>query len=207
MANMIFQATWEQVVSGAKTQTRRIVKWDEYKAPYGLAVPKETIKSVRVPRSRNGVELPSHVVYEVGKQYAVMPARGVRGLRKVADIQITCIRREDVREISEADAVAEGFGYKYYPSEAYFGFIETWASMHDPAFKFWYEPRIVDYMWYTSQRQMNQGQSEVGGWEHLLAAIKSRPAAHYDAWVLDFRVVAVYADAIEIARQLLQEAA
>ena len=78
--------------------------------------------------------------------------------------------------------------------------------MHDPAFKFWYEPRIVDYMWYTSQRQMNQGslRSADGNTHSLL--LKSRPAARYDAWCLDFRVVAVHADAIG-SRQLLQEAA
>lgn len=233
MANMIFQHTWQQVVSGAKTQTRRIVKpkpegrmrigeqyiYDELDSGFQYVDENdevvETPKVVTVYYTHGGwlngdvavePDFYERTKWEVGKRYAVMPARGVRGLRKVADIEITRIRREDIREISAEDVTAEGFRAEY-PSGAYFGFIETWASMHDPAFKFWYEPRIVDYMWYTSQRQMNQGQSEVGGWEHLLAAIKSRPAAHYDAWVLDFRVVAVYADAIEIARQLLQEAA
>ena len=181
MANMIFQHTWEKVVSGAKTQTRRIVKWDEYKAPYGLAVPKDTIKSVCVPRSRNGVELPSHVVYEVGKQYAVMPARGVRGLRKVANIEITRIRREDVREITESDAIAEGF---YGDVDFWY----TWVEMHDKAYYETFKYAAdVDYL------------NEYGFFD--------RPDKYYDAWALDFRVINVYADAIEIARQLLTEAA
>lgn len=192
MANMIFQHTWEQVVAGKKTQTRRIVRKGDYPYP----------DTGRILEARfNG-----RPFYACAQTFAVMPARAVKGLRKVADIQITRIRREDVREISEADALAEGFK-TYFTSDGYFEFIRTWASMHDPVFKFWYDQRITDYMWYTSNRQMQQGQSMVGGWDELKTAIKSRPLARYDAWALDFRVVNVYEGAVAKARELLREAA
>lgn len=201
MANMIFQHTWEKVIAGEKTQTRRIVKpgqrlveefydwpfWHVYDNNDRLVYATYTPLNIATGR------------------YAVMPARGVRGLRKVADIQITRIRREDIREISAEDVTAEGFRAEY-PSGAYFGFIETWASMHDPAFKFWYEPRIVDYMWYTSKRQMEQGESCIGSWEHLQNAIKARPADHYQAWVLDFTLIKTYPEAISFAKEILREA-
>jgi hypothetical protein len=45
---------------------------------------------------------------------------------KLLRIRITAIRREDVRAISEADALAEGF----HDVDA---FLELWCEMHDPA--------------------------------------------------------------------------
>ena len=74
---MIFQHTWERVLSGDKTQTRRIVKWDE--------------SLVRPPLT---VITPDRAKYQVGKTYAVQPARTKKG---IARIQITGIRHEDAR--------------------------------------------------------------------------------------------------------------
>lgn len=163
--NIIFQHTWEKVVSGDKTQTRRRIIEGDYLSGTGFAV-----------LTKNG-----RGVYEVGKQYAVMPARGVKGLRKVADIEITRIRREDVREITESDAIAEGF-------YADVDFWHTWVDMHDKSF---YETFAyaadADYL------------DEYGFF--------GRPDKYYDAWALDFRVITVYADAIEIARELLRKEA
>lgn len=166
MANMIFQHTWEQVVSGAKTQTRRIVT-----------------KTQGISAHAEGTVVTYHSVgkWGVGGVLAVMPARGVRGLRKVADIQITRICREDVRTISEADAVAEGF------IDA-LDFWHTWVEMHDKAF---YE---------TFKYAADMGYlREYGFFE--------RPDKYYQAWALDFRVVNVYDGAVAKARELLQEAA
>lgn len=166
MANIIFQHTWELVVSGAKTQTRRLYSYRH---------------SVSAHAEGTTITYHSAAGWEVGKTYAVMPARGVRGLRKVADIEITRIRREDIREISEADAEAEGFGYSV-------NFWHTWVDMHDQSF---YETFAyaadMDYL------------REYGFYD--------RPLSRYDAWVLDFRVVNVYADAVAKARELLKEAA
>lgn len=167
MTNMIFQHTWEQVVAGAKTQTRRIVRKGDYSYP----------DTGRILEARfNG-----RPFYACAQTFAVMPARAVKGLRKIADIQITRIRREDVRKISEADAVAEGF------IDA-LDFWHTWVEMHDKAF---YE---------TFKYAADMGYlREYGFFE--------RPDKYYQAWALDFRVVNVYDGAVAKARELLQEAA
>lgn len=181
---MLFIHTWEKVLSGEKTQTRRIVKPGDYLVNTGFAVCRNTGQRERIDE-RGNWDVKHIPVYEIGKQYAVQPGRGKAA---VGRIQITNIRREDVRYISDADVKAEGFDGLGFDIR-YFNFMQTWAGMHDPAFVFWYDPRIVDYMWYTSKRQMNQGQSETGAWEHLVAAIRARPAQRYDAWVLEFKLV------------------
>ena len=104
---MIFQHTWQQVLDGTKTQTRRLVKPGEWVGYIGKDVLSGT----------------GRTVYEVGKTYAVQPGRGQAA---VGRIRITSIRQEDVRQISKADALAEGFSG---PLE----FLRVWCGMHDPA--------------------------------------------------------------------------
>lgn len=174
MANMIFQHTWEQVVSGAKTQTRRIAK------PEHLVVP-STIDAGAFIIGRTDAKGLQRVIYRVGGVYSVMPARGVRGVKKVAEIAINRIWAEDVREITESDAIAEGF---YGDVD----FWHTWVEMHDkPYYETFKYAADVDYL------------NEYGFFD--------RPASRYTAWALDFRVINVYADAVATARQLLKEAA
>lgn len=105
-------------------------------------------------------------------------------------IRITNIRKEDVRNISPADAIAEGFrpDNARVPVEAVCKFLETWTKMHDPAFVFWFEPRIVDWMWYTNRRGMRNGESCTGSWDSVLEAMKKRPANRYQSWALDFEL-------------------
>lgn len=184
MANMIFQHTWQSVIDGTKTQTRRIVKPGGWLTDSGFAV------------MRNDKPL-----YEIGRAYAVMPARGVKGIRKVADIKITGIRREDVRQISEADAIAEGF--KKYRRPAVDNFLMTWTEMHDPKFRAHYDGiqskhEIAAYLGGEDLAYIYQHAAR----EWHRCALE-RPDALYQAWALTFRVVNVYADAVAIARELL----
>lgn len=178
---MIFQHTWRQVINGTKTQTRRLAKPGQQ---YAGALP-HAIPYVYTRVGMNGIRK----VYEVGKTYAVQPSRTDKS---IARIRITNIRREDVRHISVEDAYAEGFrrGTSVrVPTEAICGFLDTWCHMHDPAFVFWFEHRIVDWMWHTSRRQMQQGTIEVGSWQSVLEAMKQRPVGRYTAWVLSFELV------------------
>lgn len=118
---MIFQHTIDKVLSGEKTQTRRRVKpnhvcWADSYDENGAT----EITDVRVVIDESR---PGRKIYEVGKTYAVQPARGKPA---VARIRITDIRREDVRNISDEDALAEGFGDRE-------SFLELWVEMHDPS--------------------------------------------------------------------------
>lgn len=194
---MIFQHTWEHVLNGTKTQTRRIVKPNERQVATEFAVVTD-----------------DRAVYEVGKTYAVQPGRGKRAvwyrkmpamvqticdaecpasIRQYSDsalkfdgwqplrIKITAIRRQDVRQISEHDALAEGG----FDPQSY---LCLWAEMHDPSLNMYFEERTGSFVWRT--RRTKRG----GEWDGidadnlpaLLNLYNTRPAERYDAWVLDF---------------------
>lgn len=112
---MIFQHTWEKVLSGEKTQTRRLVRPNQL----FIHVPPSVGRL-----SQNGKY---KAIYETGKSYAVQPARGQKA---VGRIQIAGIWREDVRDISHKDAKAEGFPTKY-------AFLQVWTNMHDKSLGEW----------------------------------------------------------------------
>lgn len=143
-----------KILSGEKTQTRRPVhEGDEY-LPYF-----EIYRTCFVVN-----EFPSLIKdvkgkhrYEVGKTYAVQPGRGKAAIGR---IRLTDIRREDVRNISEEDACAEGFGPVVHPRVA---FLYVWTGFYDPIghrFPLYNRDLLID-----------------------------RPAALYDAWALTFEVV------------------
>lgn len=118
---MIFQHTWEKVLSGEKTQTRRIAlpepdgtgSFDCEMISYPMGI--ESVQRIRVNDDS------WRTIYQVGKTYAVQPSRTAKA---IARIRITDIRREDVRKISQADAKAEGFANEIE-------FWKTWYGMHD----------------------------------------------------------------------------
>lgn len=106
---MIFQFTHALVMSGVKRQTRRLVK------------PGQEISAAHTCIYAFH---PYRIIYEVGRKYAVQPARAAKA---IARIRITSIQQEDIRRISDEDIQAEGFAHD--PDE----FFETWCKMHDPA--------------------------------------------------------------------------
>jgi hypothetical protein len=125
---VIFQHTYAMVMDGSKTQTRRLVKpGDDYLsnqrthvlAPSHAVIFMASLQPVEVISSvYNG----KRKVYEVGKTYAVQMGRGKPGSSK--RIEITSIRQEDIRNISDEDVMAEGF-------ESKLDFLDTWVRMHD----------------------------------------------------------------------------
>ena len=168
---MIFQHTWEKVLSGQKNQTRRIIRvgeigregWDYKSHEHCIAFVykhDDSITSV----------IPQRLMrYSCGDTYAVQPGRGKKSIGR---IEITGIRREDVRQINDEGVRAEGFASKQE-------FLLIWASMHDRSFfreysSFWVNTAgLADEKWYERQYQ----------------AIFSRPPEYYEAWVLTFKLV------------------
>lgn len=105
---MIFQFTWEKVLSGEKTQTRRLST--HHSGSYADGAWFAVYNT-----------LTGYPVWQVGRDYAVCPGRGKA---QVARIEITQIREEDVRNVSWQDACAEGFS-------GAFEFLRVWTMMHD----------------------------------------------------------------------------
>jgi hypothetical protein len=68
---MIFQATWEAVLNGTKTETRRICKPGEWLAASLLGAP-QAVYVGRLPHER--------LKWMVGRTYAVQPGRGKTNL-------------------------------------------------------------------------------------------------------------------------------
>jgi len=99
---MLFQHTLiEKITSGQKTQTRRLFH-DELLSDKGELLTLATNPNATKHR----------IKYAVGRDYSVCPGRGKPGLiidDKPLRILVTAIRFEDVRNITDQDARAEGF--------------------------------------------------------------------------------------------------
>lgn len=101
--------------------------------------------------------------------------------------QIEDIQQKDVRDLDQAELQSLGY-HDANVNEALFRFWEHWTAKHDKSFRFWFDSRIADYMWYVNRRQMNQGLADVGGWERLQEVVRSRPNALYTAWFFKVKV-------------------
>lgn len=105
---MQFAHTWEKVLSGEKTQTRRIHR-DHYSGSFANGVYQAVYNT-----------LTGYPVWEVGCTYAVQPGRGQKS---VGRIRILEIREVNALHISPADVQAEGFAN-------YEEFFTVWQTMH-----------------------------------------------------------------------------
>jgi hypothetical protein len=181
---MLFQHTVDKVLSGEKTQTRRLIKandktrrdWHTLYAITKNRPLREIIQycspgDVGRVSSSDGILVEWTPKFLIGKTYAVQPGRGQKA---VGRIRITGIRCEDVREISAEDVRAEGFNDTFH-------FLWTWTQMHDkPA---WNANQNTDF-----------SDGDESGWgshpEMWVSWLKgTRPAERYQAWVLEFELV------------------
>lgn len=108
---MQFAQTYEHVLNGTKTQTRRLVKPEDYhvfKSESGNVYNIEFV--TRSCREK----------WRVNKTYAVQPGRGKKS---VARIRMLSIKRHRLHEMSGDDIAAEGF-----PS--LLSFKKTWNEIH-----------------------------------------------------------------------------
>jgi hypothetical protein len=101
---MIFQATWQAVLDGSKSETRRIVKPGEWLSDESaLGVPVAVYKKP-IPYER--------LKWQVGRTYAIQPGRGQKA---VGRIRLLNIRQERLQDITELEAKAEGVKPYFYP--------------------------------------------------------------------------------------------
>lgn len=86
----------ELVIEGQKTQTRR------------LAHPGDTERHDSERNIQEVVAVSGRIRWRVGTRYAVQPGRGKRGLGHIM-VESIAYEPDGVADISEAEAVAEGF--------------------------------------------------------------------------------------------------
>lgn len=137
---MIFQKTWQQVLDGTKTQTRRPVKrpeWGITSFHEGMAYAEEGVGEIIEVWGRRGYRK-----WAVGRTYAVQPGRGKKA---VGRIRITKIRRERLRDITEDDAQAEGM--QRYQERDYLGYYKTsfivvWDSLYRKPYRWEDNPEV-----------------------------------------------------------------
>jgi hypothetical protein len=184
---MIFQHTWQQVLNGTKTQTRRLVTPRLNHArpgtvlTYDAVLPENIgyeydILAVHSRTEKVGgwltgsyaieTEFSDYLKWQVGRTYAVQLGRGEKA---IARIEITGIRREDVRNITMTDTHAEGFNMRG-------SFWQTWTQMHD----------------YNVYREMNVRDFELSRTimanKFWIEKMSKQPSRLYDAWVLEFEL-------------------
>lgn len=179
---MIFQHTWEKVLSGEKTQTRRIVKDGDVGGlekidlhPYAI----DENPSLWLKHPFSEVYRNDRLLWQIGKTYAVSAGRGKPA---IARIRLTEIWKSDVREISSEDVEAEGF--QDMPE-----FLETWVQMHDPVIWHWFAPLLESRKRYANQWVI---------WDMLEEKCQQRPMEHYIAWALTFALVEQASEAARV---------
>lgn len=136
---MIFSETADLVMSGKKTQTRRpakehdrIMRWKESGSSFSKGVYNDQMKRMR---------------YQVGKTYAVQPARSAKSIGRIL---VTDLRLEPLHDISIEDTIAEAIlpnniKEPQYLTTYLMGFIQTWMRLYPEGDEHAWEnnPRVV----------------------------------------------------------------
>jgi hypothetical protein len=138
---MIFQHTWEDVLSGKKTQTRRL--WVDTDHTWiggyreGDQYPNGSRSTYTEICRKDGV-----VRYAVGKTYAVQQGRSKPA---IARIKVVGLWRERVQEISAQDAIRElAYQHVYDDAQGYiWSFRVLWDQVHKVKGTRWEDNPIV----------------------------------------------------------------
>lgn len=161
---MLFQHSLiETITSGRKTQTRRPFRPTDQQAGDTVRRQTKTAGNYRVH-------------YVIGQSYAVQPGRGKPGIiidGKPLRIELKNICLEDVRTISEPDAIAEGFAGRLE-------FWQIWANIYEDRPTLTKLNNLVERLPGGDRVDLERVAGE------LLAA---RPLDRYQAWALTFKVV------------------
>ncbi|MBL8162442.1 MAG: hypothetical protein JNJ61_10690 [Anaerolineae bacterium] len=162
----------ERILAGEKTQTRRVVKPNE--RLIGFMPGTRFANCVAIMRDQH----PHSIKWQIGRDYSLQPGRGKIGVG--TRIRVTDLRLdEDVRQISEADARAEGFRNREE-------FLETWIAINDKSANMtWVNLEFrKEWKWYTGRRW-----HPISYDDDPIAYLMSRQAERYRAWVIQFEVV------------------
>ena len=167
-----------KIAADVKTQTRRPVRDNAF----------EVVEDGQIRKVMLGAQM--RVKWEVGRDYGCQPGRGmhtvkwwpstkavaIREFYPAASlinavplrIRITRIRKEDAREISGADVLAEGF-------TSVWEFLRTWIEFYDD-----YAVRSIE--------NADGVRVTPGAAVEKIGFLKTRPDYLYQCWVLDFEV-------------------
>lgn len=190
-----------KILAGTKTQTRR--PSDPKESVVWSGDPNGDDPSVTILAVYSADK--KRVKYRVGKSYALQPGRGKPAplvaalrtpdsiVRKIvtehdgpfyyamadpARIVITAIGHEDVRTISDEDAIAEGFKDRI-------GFLEVWCSFYDPkALRMHYEIRPLSVFEIVAKFDPEHRTGYLTDWSKRLF---QRDQSKYQAWKLTIR--------------------
>ena len=124
----------EAILAGRKTQTRRVEKPGDVELYDQKVIGGKIVDYIRAV-VRNG-----RVLWEVGRTYAIQPGRGKKA---VGRFLLTDIRQEQLRDISEEDAEAEGFPfYDTWRILSGIRFAEYWDTIHKPGERWEDDPEV-----------------------------------------------------------------
>ena len=126
---MIFQKTYQQVLDGTKTQTRRVVNPGDRGLYLTVYRPDEITHVINSKRKTR---------WAVLADYAVQPGQGKKA---VGRIRITKIRRERLQEISKEDLRAE-LGCDGVLAAQIFFFNELWNSLYHKPCRWEQNPEV-----------------------------------------------------------------
>jgi hypothetical protein len=119
----------EKILTGKKTQTRRLVKNGE-KCFDGITVSATWVhKIMGASPTDHRTWAPYYGKWQVGRTYAVQPGRGKKAIGR---FRLLDIRREYLQDISHNDALAEGFSIEH-PLNNY----GTGSVVRDAFAEFW----------------------------------------------------------------------